>query len=318
MAGSLELVRWLQTGGQAVIHDVALSAGGVYVLAGSEQGLRLFDNNGHERFHLYQKGRTEMPFHQVAVTPDMESVLAATRQGTLYRVELESHGRDYIPWPEEIYLAQNDIHDLALSVDGEYVALGHLGPALSVFDATGHLQWRRHPDDGNPTEGKTWAVAFDGEGSHLWVGCSGAPRAVLAALETSSGRSLALKRFEARITAVACTTQPARVAAILTDGQDGHRIVCYSPELGEACWDQAFEESITALAGGSEGRVLAVGSGYGGRLVLVDAQTGQLLGEHPSLGSVIHCLAVVDDRYVVAGTQDGSLAYLRYLEEGRL
>lgn len=337
MAGKLEIIRWMQVG--AAVHAVALSAEGRYVLVGSERDLCLLDRRGGVRFRYHSPGQKQMYFHLVAMTAKMDMVLAATRPGSVIQIEVEVGEKQFDAWPMEIFFAEGDLYDLALAADGQLAALGHLGPALTVLNLQGLLDaahqpaasgnegigledllvWRRHPDDGNPTDGQIWAVALDPTGEVLYVGSSGASHSMLAALDARTAQPLGFLHPERRVTQVAALSQPPGVAAVLTDGGYAHTLTCYTPQLDVLRWEQDFEEHITALAADPVEDLVAVGSGFAGQVTLFKASFGEMVAQHPELDSLNTCLAIVDGRYLAAGTQRGDVAYLEYrAEEFRL
>ena len=337
MGAQLDLTRWIRIG--AAVNATVLAGDGRYILAGSERDLRVLDPRGDVRLVHSMAAQDESRFHLAAMTAEMDVVLAAVRSGHLYYLDLERTDRGFTVRRFEVFRAENDLYDLALAADGKTAAIGHLDAALTVLDLQAFLDWvqqpeeerperigqeglviwRRHPNDGNPTDGQRWAAALDAKGDELYVGSSGPSQPVLAALDAQTGQPHGYLRPERQVTRLVALTQPPGVVAVLTDGQYLHSLVCYAPQLDELHWERNFDKHITALTADPAGSLLAVGSGWAGRVELLDASSGRVVASYPGLNSVNTCLALADGRYVAAGTQDGHIAYLQYrAEEFRL
>jgi outer membrane protein assembly factor BamB len=180
------------------------------------------------------------------------------------------------------------------------------------MDTEGRQRWRRHPDDRNPTDAKTWAVAFSLDGSTLFIGSSGAARHVLAALDATNGTRKTALRPDGRVMAMAPLPPPLGVLAQLSE-PDGSRLVAYPADLQHTAWEFGTKMSgrITAIATDAISGLAALGTTMG-HLALLDAETGRLLAENKTLGSTVLSIAVAGGCYVVAGLQDGQIAYLEY------
>lgn len=336
MAGEIDVTRWIRIG--APIHAVALSGDGRHILVASDQELCLVDPFGHVRFRYRAPDSEESRFHLADMTAGMDVVLAAVRHGKLFCTDLETGKRGAPVWPVEGFLARGDLFDLSLSADGLLLAIGHLGPAVTVLNLKSLvdwirdderqrrakvsfqdlLVWRQHPDDRNQTDAQVWAVALDAKGEVLYAGSSGPSSSILAALESRTGRPRGYLRPDGKVTRVAALDAPAGVVAVVTDGSYTHTLVCYSPQL-DVRWQRSFDGHITALATNRSGGMVCVGSGWSGQIDLLDARTGEIVATYPALNSLNTCLAMADGRYLAAGTEEGHLAYLQFsAEEFRL
>lgn len=315
---SLTIARWMRLG--APVHAVALSGDGRHILVGTEHDLRLLDRWGNEHFRHSQPPapgtvvELDMPFSLVALAPDLSLGLAALRAGKLYRIDFAQQGDAVtVHWQQEpIRVEPNDLYSLSLAPVAEVIALGHLGPALTVLDTQGRQRWRRHPADHNPTDGKTWAVALGLDGETLYVGSSGAARHLLAALDTSTGVPKAGCRPAQRVTSLASLAAPLAVAAVLSD-MSGCQLVAYTSDLQKEAWRHAVRAGgrITALVSDPEADLLAIGTNTG-RVSVLRASTGAYLAEDDTLGSTVLSLSMADGRYLVAGLQDGRVFYLEF------
>lgn len=318
LEASLIVTRYLLRLDGPPVHAVALAEDGVHLLAGTEHDLQLLDRSGRQRFRYFEppapgaKFERDMPFRAVALAPGLAWGLAGRRTGQLYRLDLSWRGEDVDVWPREIRCEANDLYSLSVASDHGLIALGHLGPALTVIDTEGRQRWRRHPDDRNPTEAKTWAVAFGLDGNTLFVGSSGAVRNVLAALDATNGTRKAALRPDGRVMALAPLPPPLGVLVQLSE-PDGSRLVAYPADLHREAWEFRPKTSgrITAIATDVVNGLAALGTTMG-HLVLLEAETGRLLAENRTLGSTVLSIAVVGGRYVAAGLQDGQIAYLQY------
>lgn len=282
----------------AAVHAVALTAEGC-AWAGSERDLRLLDPRGHVRFRL-GGAHAVRPFSALAADC-AGRILAVERTGRLYRLDplADEAGEpdNALPgaWtPDPIWAECNDLYSLAAQAgnggNGEsLVALGHVGPALTMLDATGRLRWRCHPEDATATGGRTWSVAFSADGASLYAGCLApaqhARRAsyLLAAFEAETGRVYAARNFAEPVSVLAALPAPLGVAVVHA-ARTGCRVVGYDADLREAVWRVACApgEFVTALTSDPASSILVAGTNTG-RLWLLDGLTGRRLAVHDLL-----------------------------------
>jgi outer membrane protein assembly factor BamB len=253
-----------------------------------------------------------MPFAAVSLAPSLDVALAVKRTGEVLRLDMVWQQEDVDIWPQKIYAEPDDVYSFSLAPDAKLLALGHLGPALTVLSVTGELRWRRHPDDHNPTDGKTWAVALSHDGSTMFVGSSGGTRYMLAALDAADGSLKSGIRCAERVLHVACLPAPLSVAAVLT-GPHECRLAGFSHDLRQIAWERAcgLGEHATALAADPISGLVALGTNTGAVYIL-DAQSGEVLAQKDDLASTVLALSVTGGRYLAAGLQDGQIAYLEY------
>lgn len=314
---SLHIVRWLFVGAPG--SALALSEDGRYLLVGTEHDLRILDRWGNNPFRYYappapgRKTEEDMPFCAAAMTSDMRRALAGLRSGEVFRLELTWDGDAVSGWPEQIRAETNDIYSLSLATDASLIAIGHLGPALTVLDWDGHTVWRRHPADHTPTDGKTWAVALSSDAATLYVGSSGTERSLLAALDASSGKPQAGKRLWQRVTQLASLPAPLAVVAVLGSNSES-QVAAFAPDLTEPAWTYGFDlgEQATALTTDQVANLVVCGTNRGVVLVL-DGRTGELLARTDALHSTVLSLAMSAGRYLVAGIHEQRVAYLEYI-----
>lgn len=297
----------------APVHAVALSEDGQHLLVGTEHELRLTDPWGHEGFRRAHDAR-DMPFHAVALAPDMAAGLAVQRTGEIYRLEFIPDGEAVrVRWPDEPCRSEpSDVHSIAFNAKAGVIAIGHLGPALTVLDGHGDQRWRQHPSDHTPTGGKTWTVALSPEGATLFAGSSGVGRYVLGAMAAGTGAVQAARSLPAPITGLAPLPDPLGVAAALNERLQA-QVLAFPADLTEAAWiyEGGYGERVTALAGDPAARLIALGTNTGSLLIL-DALTGERLAVEATLGSVVLSLSLAGGRHVAAGLLDGRLFYLEY------
>ena len=313
MSGRLEIRHWIRLGHPA--YAVALSDDGQYIAVGSEQGVAVFNATGRRMF-THSPSATPLPVHQLAAVPDLSRLYVGARQGWLIRLDLERGEKAFSAEAQSLYQADSDLHTLSLSANDRFVALGHLSPALTLLQTDGHLLWRRHPDDGNATEGQLWAVALDTDGATLYVGSAGMGTNRLAALEARSGSPVAHRYLEAEARATALAVLPGGKGVAVVLAQDIYtvRLVAYDPGLTDLLWERTFDEPITALAADRQQPLLAVGVGYEGHVRVIDAQYGRVLAAQQTK-SVVNGLALAQGRTLAAVTQDGNLVLMRYVPE---
>jgi hypothetical protein len=314
---TLTLVRWLRVG--APVHAVALAGDGRHLLAGSEHDLRLLDLWGNVRFRYFEPAapgtavERDLPCRVVCLRPDTLAVaLAGFRAGALYRLDLTWHDENVEVWPDLIRNEANDIHDLSYAPGNDLVAIGHLGPALTVIDLDGQQRWRRHPDDHNATDGKGWVVALSPDGQQLYAGSSGSARHRLVILNAASGSLLAGAILPAPITLVAGLPAPLTVAAVLNFPEES-QLVVYGTDLRKPAWSYVPETDgrVTALAADQAADLVVIGTNAGS-VVVLDATSGRELVRDDSLHSTVLSLAIAGGRYIAVGLQDGQVAYLEY------
>ena len=308
MDGRLEILRYIPVRQPA--YAAALSMDGQYIIGGLETGIAIFDKIGR-RFPTHPS--PQIPVHQVAVDASLDCLFLGTRQGHLLRLDLVREEASFQTQLHLLYQADNDLHSLALSADGRFIALGHFSPGLAVLQSDGRLLWRRHPEEGTATEGRVWKVALSDEGDTLYVGSAGTGINRLAALDARQGE-VRTDRYveEGRVTGLAPLPENVGVVAVVApDPYTGH-LLAYSPDLEVLLWERFLEEPITALATDRQRPVLAVGVGFEGRLLLLDTRDGQVLAANLSFQSVVNALAIVQGRFLAAATQDGNLVFVRY------
>jgi len=314
MHGRLEPLRSIRIG--QPVYAVALSGDGQYVAAGSEQGLALYDVVGNCRL-AYPARRHPLPVSLVAMVPDMSWLLVGTREGVLNRLEVKRKEGGFTARARILHQALNDLNSLALSADGQIIALGHLSPALTVLQTEGNVLWRRHPDDGNATRSQVWSVALDSKGDTLYVGSASAGINVLAALDACTGAPRASQQLDDRIVRLASLATSGGVVAVVTAGSYEYKVVAYQQNLQEVLWERGFNEPVTALAADPRHDLLAISAGYEGRIMVLEATSGQMLAADQALHSLVNGLAVTNGSRLAAGTQDGHIAWL-YYESGGL
>jgi len=312
--GSLELRQWITLNHPA--YAVTLSDDGQYVAVGTEEGVTIFNVTGR-RLCVYPPGDAAMPVHQLTATPDLSRLYVGARQGWLIRLDLEREGEIFGFHAQILYQAENDLHTIALSSDGQFIGVGHLSPGLALLQADGHVLWRRHPDDGTATEGQIWTVALDAEGHTMYVGSAGSGSNILAALEARTGSPQTRHYLEAgvRVTGLAALPGGTGVAVVLTEDLYTSRLVVHDAGLSDLIWERIFDEPITALTADRERPILAVSIGYEGQVAIADAETGRPLASDLALKSVANGLAIVQGRFLAAATQDGHLVLIRYLSK---
>ena len=298
----------------APVHAVALSGDGRHIFVGFEYGFRVVDRWGNHRFArtLSSEG---MAYSLVVVADAGNWGVAVQRSGNLHRFDVDYQaGEPEINFYEQAILDEpNDVYALSLTAGQHRIAVGHYGPALTMIDANGQLQWRRHPYDRNPTDGQTWAVAFNAHADGLYVGCSSAANPLLALLDAQSGAVRQGIRLEQRVIALAALPPPLSVVAILNDSE-GSQIVGYADDLHSPVWTFASSswERLTALAVDLQAGLVVVGSSTGALYVL-DSNTGALQASNDTLHSTVLSVAIAMGRYIAAGLQEDSVAYLEYI-----
>jgi outer membrane protein assembly factor BamB len=320
MAGRLEVRRWLRLG--APLYAVALSSDGQFVAVGSEKGPLLFNVAG-EMVLAPSAHQIALPVRQVALSPAADCLSVGTRTGKVLQLALErSDGQFAVRQVESLYTANNDIHTMSVSDDQQWIAVGHLSPALSVLNAEGQIQWRRHSDDGTATEGDNWSVAIDFTGQSMYVGSAGAGSNRLAAIGLTDQRLYGSRYLAPGLRATALAALNDGMVVVQTDSASiDSELVKFTPDLSDLVWRFAPEDTVTALATptgdaakAATAALAAVACGYEGRVMLLDAGNGAIMAE-TTLRVGVNALALAQGRVVAAVTQDDALALLHYVPE---
>jgi DNA-binding beta-propeller fold protein YncE len=312
MSGHLEIQQVIQV--QQPANAVALSEDAQYVIGALEGNTVVFSVAGRCLLS-YPSSITPMPALRLAASSDLRQLYVVARQGWLIRLNLQREPDSFRYDAHTLYTAENDLHSLALSRDGQLLAVGHLGPALTVLNIDGRIIWRRHPQDGTATEGQVWTVAFDALGKMLYAGSAEFGTNRLAAIDTRSGTVQNYTYVTGQVTALGILPEGKGVAAVLAGGRYTGRLVMYNlalESLGEAC----FDGPITALAVDRRLLFMAVAIGHEGQIALIDAQNGEVLATTDEIRSRINGLAIAQGRLLAAATQDGALVLLRYIGGG--
>jgi len=307
--GSVEIRKWLRIG--ATIHSVALSAEGRYLLVGSEHDLRLFDLHGKEHLRWSKPG-ADIPVTVVALAPDASLALAGLRSGGLYRFDFDLAAEQKLRNYRDLWPEPNAVYSLSLSATGDRVLMGHFGPTLTLIDIEGDPCWRQAE-----TKGQTWAVTFSADGNTLYAGSSGTDKPILAALDAGSGKTQVGVRTARRVTLVSALPPPLAVAAVLSD-LGGCEVVAYPSDLRTVAWSYPCDsgEYVTAMTSDALANLLVLGTNTG-RILLLQANEGQIVAQQDGMHSTVRALAISEGRYLLAGLQDDQadyqVAYMEYI-----
>lgn len=308
MQGSLDVVRLIRIG--APVHAVSMCVGGSHILVGTDGELALYTRHGDTPFR-YADQTGELAFHLVRLAPDLRSALAVQRSGKTMKLAISGRGADQVVDIHELRWDANDIYHLSWHSGSGRIALGHYGPALTVMNESGSMQWRRHPHDGNATNGRLWSVALDGNGDRLYVGAAGASTNLLAAVDAASGLIGARTQLPARITQLAALPAPHAVAAILNTA-DHSVVAAFDGLLNAPVWECPADdgEAFTCLESAPHAGSVVVTSSTGAVRIL-SAQSGETLAPPLVLESAILSVTVTPDgRQIGVGLTDGRVALL--------
>lgn len=304
------------------MHAVALSSDGQFVAVGSETGPLLFNAAG-EAILARSAHQIALPVRQVALSPSGDRLYLAARTGEVMQLDLERFdGRVTVQQAQSFYKASNDIHCMSVSTDQQWIAVGHLSPALTVLSGEGKVHWRRHPDDGTATEGDNWSVAIDSANQSMYVGSAGTGSNRLAVIGLSDRRLYGSRYLAPGLRATALAALEDGAVVVQTDSVSfDSEVVKLTPDLSEPVWRFAAEDTVTAIAtpeGDADtaetATLVAVACGYEGKVVLLDAHSGVVMAE-TTLRTGINALALAQGRVVAAVTHDDTLALLHYVPE---
>jgi WD40 repeat protein len=303
--GKLEIRRIIQTYQPA--YTVAQSQDGQYFAVGVEEGVVIYSLSG-EKLALH---RLDIPVHQVVTTPDFTQVFFATRSGEVVQLTLSSTDDGVEIEAQELYQTKNDIHSLALAAQAGYIAVGRLSFALAVLHPDGKTAWEQY-DDHFAAEGSTWSVSFGSKGKRLYAGSASSTTNRLGILDASSGKEIEHRNFGVPIACIDTFPNENGLAVALNEDFYLARLVAYDTDIETVLWEHKFDQPITAMSSDPQKSVLTIAVGYGGRIILLDAQQGQILAEK-AVRSTVNDLSLVKGRLIAAVTQDKNLIRLRYL-----
>lgn len=312
MGGRLEISHWVSLNNP--VYDVAMTGDGQFIAAGAEQGVSIFNPTGECLLVYPPAGYQPIPVRQLAVAANMARLYIGARQGWVIRLDLEQTKEGLKFRPQLLYEAKTDLNTLSLSANEQLLAVGHLGPAISLLRSDGQLLWRRHPADGTATEGKTWTVALDPVGENLYIASAGSTTNYLVKLAANQGTPLAYRLDQVRLTGVAVLPAEAGVVIAQVEAFETGRLIVYTPDLTDIIWERSFDEPITAIAIDRSSSLLAVGSGFEGQITLIHTPTGQEKATK-TLKAVVNGLALVQGNTLAAALQDGHLALIRYIPD---
>jgi hypothetical protein len=342
----LRLARFFRVG--AAVHAVALSGDGRKLLVGSEHDLRLLDSSGRTHFRWggapvpgQWLDNGARPFNAVALAPDLAAGLAVERTGRVHRLEFsnghgDGDGRNHVSARAiGLHAEPNDLYSLAFAHGHGRVALGHLGPDVTLLDAEGTTLWRCPPGESD-SGGRGWSVSFGADARIVYAGCMFPARCarespyLLAGLDIETGVARQAVALPHAVTALAALPAPLSVATVQMDGLQGDskpaagsskskmrraacRVVAYGAKLSQAVWvhECGPDEVVTALASDVSSEVLLAGTNIG-RVYALNACTGEMLRSHDLLyhSAVLALSAASDAQAVAAGLANGHVAYL--------
>lgn len=308
MRQHLEIVRAIRIGKpENPAYAVVYSADGQYTAVASENGLTLYDAGGTVRLRYPAQS---WPMHLVAAPGDFSYLLVGARRGTITRLILEREGETFPFQEQALYVADNDLNTFSLSSENRLLGVGHYGPALAVLDIEGNMLWRRHPDQGNATDGQYWSVGLDETGHRLYIASAGSGTNRLAVLEANSGVWQNGRLLDGRIIRLTVLPQNRGVVIVVNDGYS-YWLRAYDAVLDNLLWETEYGEPITALGANCNQPLLAIASGYQGNIVLLNTETGNPLTESVPTQSYVNDLAMSKGGSISAVTEDGALYLIR-------
>lgn len=310
MAGSLDIVRVLRIGAPA--HSVSLCADASRLLVGTDGALTLYTRHGDAPFR-YADRNGDLSFRLVRLAPDLSGGLAVQRSGEILALTMHGRRAEQTVEVRQLRWEANDIYSVSWDTAGERIALGHYGPALSVLNNDGSVQWRRHPQDGNATNGRLWSVALSRDGDQLYVGAAAGSANLLAALSAAGGVIGARTQVAAHITHLAALADPLAVAALLNT-PEASRVAAFDAGLQAPRWEYLADdgEVFTCLESAPGAGLVVAGSSTGAIRVL-NAFTGELLAP-PCVteSAVLSLTAAADNTHIAAGLTDGRAVLMAY------
>lgn len=322
------------------VSDIALSGNGQYVAVATENGLSVYSSFNADCF-LKHPADQKLPLLKVAVTSSMGTIYIVTREGTIARINVLNKASN--KWDvevgrffEAVINVKNrdgeerqvyDLYGLSLSSNGDMLAIGHHSPGLTVLDTAGEYGatlWQRHKNTGNATDGQGWSVDFSPIETQLYIASSGVGHNRVALMDASQRSVLSGTMVDdgVQVTAISVLPNQMGVATVQTQGRNQYRLVVYDKVLEKILWEKSFYQPITSMAANREsltprnapeGNVLlAVSLGVEGKVMVLNALTGQVLSELV-LRTLVNALDFVQGAVLAAATQDGSIFTISYI-----
>lgn len=314
MSAQLEIRRIFNV--EKPAYAVRLSADGQYLAIGTERGFLLFNRVG-ERLLTYPNWEQALPIRRLALSPELQQVYLGTRQGVVIALDLsrENDKKEFRFTPRAIYECPNDLFDLVFEPQANVLAIGHLGPALSLISTEGRIIRRWHPDDGTATSGRTWSVSLEPDGDVLYAGSANEGTNRLTTLTVSP--PIALRKNilfppGQRITKLTALRKNEGVAAAIVEDIYSTALQVYDGDLRER-WSIALDEYPTALVCDRLHPYLVCATGYLGRIQIFDVSNGKSLCNEVTVNSMVNDLSIVQGRWISAVTEDGTVYLMEFL-----
>lgn len=317
---NLEIQRWISL--NVPCYAVSASGDGQYVVVGHENGATIFNSVGDVVIsNLFEE--SDFPVIHIVNNPEFSFAYILARTGVLIRLALKRQAAKLVAKPLVWHKSRNaDLKSLAISGNGQKIAVGYLCAGLAIFDQEGKFK-RLHPDDGTATDGSYWSVALNQDGSKLYTGSAsvGSGLNFLGVFETTQLHQEPLRyRLPSRSSVKDVLMLPDQVLIVasiwddnINEAQD--HIICLSPSLEVKMWDCPFDEIVTAVSIAPDSFVGVAGVGHMGRVILFDTKMGQVLETQTKivLNTLINDIVIIQSRMIAAATEDGHLVILDFL-----
>lgn len=290
------------------VHGVGISANVERLAAASESGLFTFDGDGHPSFSMrVQGGDLERPFNAIALTPDGKVLVAGTRLGDLYHIELPEP-KNYRPWLRGI---PERIHSLAISDDGRLIVIGHVAERLSAVKERDTYLWTRKPHF------KTWHVSLSKDGTQVLAASLGSVGGVNSTangvflLDATSGDSTTSHRTNAVVTAILLSGGTPQPLVAESRGTYENTLTLFSQDFLQRDWIYESEVAFTCLAGDEQGKYIIAGANDGSAY-LFDFGARKIIDKFSVPNYPLTSAAMTQDgRYIALGCVDGFVYILR-------
>jgi WD40 repeat protein len=214
----------------------------------------------------------------------------------------------------DLYQCRCDLHTFALAPDGDYIFVGHLNGGLTMLTSEGDVVWRHDHTAGAPA-GVAWSVAYAQTGALVYAGCGSSTNTGdygLCLMDAGTGALLRMRRFCFPITALhALHGDLGVIVATPIDG-GSDKIIAYAPDLETVRWERQISDPITALAVSKDGKVVALGGGHDGKLMLLDAHQGTVLAQDLLYGLVNAISVQGEATSISVVTQSNHVRTLKY------
>jgi len=267
---------------------VSISDKGEYIAAAYGNSVALFSREKNTPLWEYKVGNNNI--YTVDISSDGSYIVAGDYGDRLLLFSRESSQ------PVWVYEAPGDVHALAISADGNYIASGTHCPDRKAFM---HHRSSKSPLWGYVTSmgSPVWTAAISSDGKYAVYGLDSADtyKAVLL-FERESGTPMRAYTTDWWVRSVGISDDGKYIVA----GSADHRVYLFDRDKDEALWTFEAGERVGSVAMSSDGMHIVAGS-KDKKVYFFSRASSQPLWAYPT-SSWVNAVAIsADGSYIVAG-----------------